>query len=238
MAFKILQTTVILALCLFASTHALRSYIGALDDWASSGNYRIYSCSSQASKVKNLLDLAYLYVQTGILSTNTPAYQAFFRSADPTTVKTVLHAITAGTNITTKQRGSRQPTLVCVNAIDPGITAFWDYCHEPLHNMVIQPPETEIVFLCPVFFKRPLSPRDSDCGTVNYAETGMITQGYIAGSQYGLLMHALADMYIRETMPWVTTLSVKVRTENECLTLPPDQALRSSSSYALFLSSQ
>ena len=236
MAFKIIQTTVILGLCLVV--HPLRSRIGALDDWASSGNYRIYSCSSQASKVEHLLDLAYLYVQTAILSTNTPAYKAFFRSADPATVKTVLRAITAGTNITTKQNGSKHPTLVCVNANDPGITAFWDICNEPSDILVIQPPETALVFLCPVFFNRPLSPQNGDCGTVNYAETSMITHTYIAGSQYGLLMHALADMYIRETMPWVTTMSVKVRTENECLTLPPDQALRSSSSYALFLASK
>ena len=245
MAFKILQTTVVLALCLLASarpqtrTRLGHSWsVGAVNDWVSSGNYRIYSCSSQASEVKNLLDLTYLYVQTALLSTNTPAYKAFFRSANPAPVKTVLGAITAGTNITTGQHGPRRPTLVCVNAIDPGIAAFWDLCKNPSQPMVIQPPETSIVFICPVFFEIALSPQTTDCGTVNHAQTRMITHSYIVGTQYGFLIQALADMYIRETVPGVTALSLKARTENECLALPPDQAVRSSSSYALFLSSE
>ena len=209
-----------------------------MNDWVSSGNYRIYSCSSQASEVQNLLDLTYLYVQTALLSTNTPAYKAFFRSADSAPVKTVLGAITAGTNVTTGQHGPKRPTLVCVNAIDPGITAFWDLCKNPSQPMVIQPPETPGVFLCPVFFERALSPQTTDCGIVNHAQTRMITHSYIAGTQYGFLTQALADMYIREMVPGVTALSAKARDENECLALPPDQAVRSSSSYAFFLSSE
>ena len=244
MAFNILQTTVLLALCLVAnalSQSGLRVAsswtIGTVNDWVSSGNYRIYSCSSQASEVKHLLDLTYLYVSNGILSTNTPAYKAFFRSADPAVVKTVLSAITAGTNITTRQRGPWRPTLVCVNAIDRGIASFWNLCEDGSEPMLIQAPETSIVFLCPIFFGRPLSPDADDCGTVNHAGTRMITHNYIAGTQYGLLIQALAAMYVRETRPGVIMLRGGAMTENECLALPPDQALRSSSSYALFLSS-
>lgn len=66
----------------------------------------------------------------------------------------------------------------------------------------------------------------------------MIDHGYIVGTQYGFLTQALSDMYIRETMPGVVPLSVKARTENECLAMPPDEAIKSSSSYALFLSSK
>ena len=245
MAFEILQTLVVLALCLFASARpqiAMRPdsawAIGAVNDWASSGNYRIYSCSSKASQVKNLLDLTYLYVQNALLSTSTPAYKAFFRSADPAPVEAVLRAITAGTSINTKWHGQKQPTLVCVNAVDPGITTFWDLCKHPANPMVVQPPETSIVFLCPGFFERTLSPEARDCGTVNHAKTKMITNNYIAGTQYGFLVQALADMYIQETMPGVTVLIKEMRTENECLALPPDQAVRSSSSYSFFLSSK
>ena len=245
MAFKILQTTVVLAFCLLASTRPQMPVrpdsawtIGAVNDWASSGDYRIYSCSSQASEVKNLLDLTYLYVQNALLSTDHPAYKAFFRSADPATVKAVLRAITAGTSINTRQHGQQRPTIVCVNAIDPGIAAFWNLCKHPAEPMVAQPTETSLVFLCPVFFERALSPQAVDCGTVNHAQTGMITQSYIAGTQYGILVQALADIYIRETMPWVTALTGEVKNENECLALPPDQAVRSSSSYSFFLSSK
>ena len=251
MAFKTLQTNVVLALCLIASARpewqrpewrmrpAGSWTIGAVDDWVSSGNYRIYSCSSKASEVKDLLDLTYLYVQNALLSINSPAYKAFFRSADPASIKAVLNAIAAGTNITTPQLGPRQPTLVCVNAIDPGLVAFWDTCKQPSKPITIQPPHTSTVFLCPTFFERAVSPQAKDCGIVNHAETRMITHTSIAGTQYGSLSQALTDMYIRETFPGLTTaISAKPRTENECLTLPPDQAVKSSSSCTFFLLSK
>ena len=242
MTLTILKQGLVLALCLLASAHpqmqlrpASRWAIGAVNDWTSTGNYRIYSCSSRASEVKTLLGLTYLYVQTALLSTDTPPYKAFFRSADPAPVKRVLGAITTGTNITTLRHGQKQPTLVCANAIDPGIGAFWDLCKHPSNPMVIQPPETSIVFLCPVFFGRPLSPQATDCGTVNHAETRLITQPQFLGTQYGFLVEVLAGMYIRETMPGVTGLDGDGRTENECLALPPDQAVKSSSSYSYFV---
>ena len=238
--------TVVLALCLVASARPQNRLqapgpwvIGAVNDWASSGNYQIYSCSSQASEVKNLLDSTYLYVQTAILSTDAPAYKAFFHSVDPALVKTVLRAITAGTNITTKDHGSRRPTLVCVNPNDWGIAPFWKLCEDPSEPaMVIQPPESSIIFLCPVYFERAMSPDADKCGTVNHAGTRMIVHSYIAGTQYGLLVQALSNMYVRETMPGVIMLGERARTENECLALPPDQALRSSANYAYFLSSK
>ena len=245
MALKILQTTVALALCILASARPQTSMrlgdswsIGRANDWVSSGNYLIYSCSTQASEVVNLLDLAYLWIQNALLSTDTPAYKAFFRSADPATVKSLLSAFTAGTNVTTKSHGSRRPTVVCVNAVDPGINAFWDLCKHPGGPVVIQPPNTSIVFLCPVFFERDLSPQATDCGTVNHAGTRMLTHSYIAATQYGFLIQALADMYIRELMPGVTPLSIQSRNENDCLVLPPDQAIRCATSYVFFLSSK
>ena len=245
MAFKILQTTVVLALCLLASARPQTPVqltsawsIGNLKDWADSGNYRIYSCSSQVPEVKNLLDLTYLYVQTALLSTKTPAYKAFFRSADPAPVEAVLRAITAGTSINTKFHGIGRPTLVCANAIDPGIAAFWNLCKQPSVPTIMQPEGTSIIFLCPIFFRQALSPQATQCGIVNHAKTRMITQSFFPGTQYGALGQTLADMYIKATMPGVTPLRGGLMTENECLALPPDQAVRSSSSYAYFLLSQ
>lgn len=212
--------------------------IGAVNDWVSSGNYLIYSCGSEASDVKNILDRIYLALQSAILATDSSAYKAFFRSADPGSVTAVLNAITAGTNITTAAHGSRRPTLACVNAIDQKIHAFWQICQDSEHTVVIQPPGTSIVFLCPIFFNRELFPQSTECGFVNHASTLLILPSYIAGSQYGFLTQVLADMYIRAMMPRKTTLGGDVRDVNSCLALPPDQALINSSSYAYYVSSK
>lgn len=210
--------------------------IGALNDWASSGNYLIYSCGSEVTDVKNILDQTYLFLQTAILSTDSPAYKAFFRSAAPSSVTAVLKRITAGTNITETPHGSRRPTMVCVNAIDQHIRTFWYICQENEGTVVIQPPGTAVVFLCPIFFSRPSQPQSTECGTVNSAGTKLIPRGYIAGSQYGFLVRALADMYIRETMGGSRASAAKVGEENACMALPPDQALINPSSYAFYVS--
>ena len=239
-----LKASVVLASLLSASARPQSQLqagswgIGALDDWVSSGNYLIYSCASEASKVKDILDRTYLSLKTAILATDSSAYKAFFRSADPGSVTAVLNAITAGTNITTAARGSRRPTLVCVNAIDQQIHTFWKICQDSEHTVVIQPPETSIVFLCPIFFDRELFPQSTECGVVNYASTKLISHSYIAGSQDGFLTQALADMYIRETMRGRATLGRDVRDVNACLALPPDQALKNPSSYAYYVSSR
>ena len=240
----VLNASLILAFLLFASgrpqsqSQAGSWAIGGVDDWVSSGNYLIYSCASEASNVKTILDRIYLALQTAILATDSSAYKAFFRSADPGSVAAVLNAITAGTNITTAAHGSRRPTLVCVNAIDRKIHPFWTICQDSEQTVVIQPPGTSIVFLCPIFFERELFPQSTECGSVNYARTRLISQSYIAGSQYGFLTQALADMYIRETMPGKVMLGGDVRDVNECLALPPDQALMNPSSYAYYVSSK
>lgn len=212
--------------------------IGGVDDWVSSGNYLIYSCSSEASVVKNILDQTYLSLQGAILATDSSAYKAFFRSADPGSMTAVLNAITAGTNITTAAHGSRRPTMVCVNPTDQHIHTFWKICHESEQTVVIQPPGTAIVFLCPLFFDRELYPRSAECGFVNFARTKLISHSYIAGSQYGFLMQALAAMYIRETTQGKAALGGDVRDVNTCLALPPDQALVNPSSYAYYVSSK
>ena len=238
------RTIIVLALSLLASAspqtqmRAGSYVIGAVDDWEFSGNYRIYSCSTRASQVKKLLDLTYLYLQTALLSTNTPAYKAFFRSADPATVQNVLRAMTAGIEIQTLNHGQKQPTLVCVNREDPGILTFWDLCDHAAGPMVIQPPETALIFLCPIFFDRDVAPQATDCGTVNRADTKLITRSYILGTQYGFLVQALADMYIRERMPGVKVLRGEWQTDNDYLALPPDQSVRTSKSYSYYVSSK
>ena len=212
--------------------------LGATNDWDSSGNYQIYSCGSEASEVKNILDRTYLSLQTAMLATDSPAYKAFFHSADPGSVIAVLTAITAGTNITDSLRGSRRPTLVCVNPIDPHIRSIRKICEDSDQTVVIQPPGTAIIFLCPIFFSRELMPQSTQCGVVNHANTALISQGYIAGSQYGFLVQTLAEMYLRQMMRGKKALGGDVRDLNACLALPPDQALVNPSNYAFYVSSK
>ena len=248
MPFNILQVSVVFALCLLASGRrqwvrpdwrlpAIDYHIGAVDDWVPSGNYEIYSCSSQASKVKNLLDLTWLYIQNALLSTNTPAYKAFFRSADPSSVKTVLSAIAAGNNITDEAFGPTKPTLVCVNAVDPGLTLLWKICSQPSKPIITQ--FSSNVFLCPVFFEKDVSPIGRDCGIVNLAQTRLGTYSNLLETQYSHLTMPLADMYIRDIFPGVTqATSARPRSVNECLALPPDESVKSAWSYSYFLSSK
>lgn len=212
--------------------------IGAVNDWVSSGNYLIYSCGSQAPDIKRVLDLTYLTLQTAILSTDSPAYNAFFRSAAPASVTAVLNRMSEGTNISTAYYGSRRPTVVCANALDDGIRTFWNICQGAEGTVVIQPPGTSIVFLCPSFFERAPLPLRADCGVVNHAGTRLLSHAYMAGSQYGFLVQALADMYIRETAQGRTARGGDVRDENACLALPPDLALVNPSSYAFYVSSE
>ncbi|CAF9928906.1 MAG: hypothetical protein ALECFALPRED_004169 [Alectoria fallacina] len=209
--------------------------LGMVNDWVPSGNYLIYSCGSKAADVKNILDMTYLALQTAILSTDSAAYGAFFRTADPASVTAVLSNITAGAKIKTLRHGLRAPVLVCVNALDAGIRTFWNMCQESERTAVIQPPETSLVFLCPVFFDQKPLPLSTDCATVNHAGTAFLAHHYIAGAQYGFLVHALADMYIRQRVPG-RALGGDVGGENACLALPPDQALMNPSSYAYYVS--
>ena len=208
--------------------------IGAVDDWVSAGNYLIYGCASQAPDVKNILDYTYLVLQTAIRSTESPAYKAFFRSADPSSMTATLKAITAGTNITTTNHGSRRPTLVCANANDPHIREFSYICRGSEGTVVIQPPGTSIIFLCPIFFSRKPLPVPADCGVVNRAGTRLVPT-YMAGTQFGFLVQVLADMYIQETGK---KKAPDVRDENSCFALPPSQALTNPSSYAFYASSK
>ena len=211
--------------------------IGGVDDWDSAGNYLIYSCGSEATNVNILLDLTYLILQTAILSTDGSAYKAFFRSANPNSMTAVLKAITAGTNITTANHGSRRPTLVCANADDQHIRGYWNICSNSEGTVVIQPPATSIIFLCPNFFSLKPLPKPADCGVVNHAGTRLIPTNYIARTQFGFLVHVLVDMYL-QNMGKSKASGGDVRDENSCLALPPSQALTNPSSYVLYASSK
>ena len=211
--------------------------IGGVNDWVSAGNYLIYSCGSKAPDVESILDFTYLALQEAILSTDSSAYKAFFRSADPSSMTAVLKAITAGTNVTTSNHGSRQPTLVCANANDQRIHTFWNICNEQAGTVVIQAPGTSIVFLCPIFFSQKLLPVPADCAVVNHAGTKLISRTYIAGTRFGFLVQALSDLYMQD-MGMNTAAGGDVRDENSCLALPPSQALTNPSSYAFYASSK
>ena len=212
--------------------------IGLTDDWASSGNYLIYSCGSQAPAIKSLLDLTYLYLQTALLSIDTPPYKAFFHSADPAAVQTILTTITEGTNISTPLYGSRRPNIVCANDQDRGIKHFWDLCSGTARTVLVQPPQTSIIFLCPLFFELAKTPEPDDCATVNRADTKLVRYNRIGLTQYSFLVQVLAEMYIREMMGGAVLLRDDMWDANACLALPADRAVRNPSSYAYYAGSE
>ncbi|CAF9938670.1 hypothetical protein IMSHALPRED_001046 [Imshaugia aleurites] len=211
--------------------------IGAVEDWVSSGNYLIYSCLSRAPYVKDLLDLTYLYLQTAILSTDTPAYQAFFHTADPAVVTTILRAITAGANWTTLDHVSSRPTLVCANDYDPGLGDFWAICSKRPGLMLFQAANVPHIVACPNFFEKTQAPQSADCGVVNHANTQLIGHTNVATTQYGFLVNELAMLYIREKMPGQMLGFKEVGGLNQCLALPPDRAVTNPASYAWFVAS-
>ena len=213
--------------------------LGQVNDWVPSGNYQIYSCSSKAAEVKNLLDSFYLWIQNAILSTDTPAYKAFFRGAAPDSIIKVLEAITTGSNITTVVFGGGldPPTLVCVNEADPGIRTFWNKCQDE-KLITIQPLGSSLFLLCPKFFKLASAASPQNCDVVNHASTRLIDdKKWIIGSQYGFFVQAFAAMYIPETLG-KKPLDAAPLEVNDCLALPPDQAVFNPSSYSYFTSSE
>ena len=224
-----------------AQSDATRLYtVGEVDDWVSSGNYLVYSCGSAASNITTLLDFAYLFLQTAILSTNTPPYKAFFRSASPAQMTSVLTALTTGSNVTSTKYGPRRPTLVCVNPSDTGLINVYDLCKLPSSRPIYHDPDKPVVFLCPKFLTLPLSPSPTeDCGVVNEASTAFAdNHDRVAATQYGHLVSGLADMYIWETLRMTRADVWDFRSENVCLMLPPGVAMRNPSSYAHYVSSE
>lgn len=206
--------------------------LGTLDDWVSSGGYRIYSCSSQAPRVKLLLDTTSIWIKAANLSLETPAYEAFFGSKNQGYVRRLFECITEGCKV----NGSPL-TLVCVNEADLGISHYWNRCEEEPGIAVIAPHDTADLLLCPRFFEMDIGPQHERCGTVNHANTELNPHGWILGTQYGFLMEALADLYIPLAMP-ETPLDGSVNEENACMELPPDEAIRNPSNFGYFTSSK
>ena len=206
--------------------------LGTVDDWVSTGDYRIYSCSFQALRVKLLLDTTYTWIKTASLSLGTPAYEAFFGSKNQRYVRNLFECITEGYKV----NGS-PPTLVCVNEADLGISHYWNRCKEERGIAIITPHNTTDLLLCPQFFELDIGPQHERCGTVNNANTELNPHGWILGTQYGFLIEALADLYLPIAMP-KTPLDGSVNEENACMELPPDEAVRNPSNYGYFTSSK
>ena len=208
--------------------------VGVLDDWVSSGNYLIYSCGSQAGTVQSLLDFSYLYLQTAILSTSTPPYKAFFHSADPASVSTILTSMTLGINVTVSEHVSRRPTLVCVNERDEGLRSAWTLCRNHPKAVSAANPGVAMILLCPSFFELAAAPDVADCPMVNLAETRLVGSRGLMNKQYIFLVQELAKLYIPGTIGGEGTSVKDIPGENQCLGLPESQALRNPSSYAYY----
>ena len=212
---------------------------GAEDETPSAGNYLIDSCGSQATDVQDILSLTYLSLQPAMLSTDSAAYRAFFRTAAPSSMTAVLKEITAGPNIT-DTHNTHRPSLACVNRFEPLLRYYYDLCLAKEETVVIQPQGTPFIFLCPVFFSLPQLPQSTQCSTVNAADTALSPGTMVIISQYGFLVRVLAAMYIRQMKGRnrLSTSMADVQEENDCLALGPNRALKNPSSYAFYASSK
>lgn len=205
-----------------------------------SGNYHIISCGTRAPAVKNLLDSTYVWLQTANQSLKAPAYNAFFGNLKPDYVANVIECTTSGVDVS-----GDPPTLVCVTEANPhtdsSIYNFWKECQAHPRVKAFTPHDSDDTMLCPSFFDLPLGPQPRDCGTVNRANTELIPSewrnGWMLGTQYGVLIEALANFYI----PKATTkapLLFDIVEVNQCLGLRPDDAMVNPGSYAYFASSK
>lgn len=205
-----------------------------------SGNYRIVSCGTQVPAVKSLLDSAYQWIQTDRLSMKSPAYDAFFGNVKRDYVANLFECITSGLDVS-----GHPPTLVCVNEAyalaDANIHGFWEACQSNPAVNAISPLESTEIYLCPRFFDLHVEPQPRGCGTVNHANTRLIqtagTHGWMLSTQYGVLIEALANVYI----PKATTrppLLYNVIDVNQCLELRPDVAMLNPSNYAYLATSK
>lgn len=235
------STLVTLFILLAFDTLAIaRSLPNTPADTTSSGNYRITSCGSRVPAVKSLLDSTYLWIKTANISMKSPAYDAFFGDLKPDYVANVFECITSGLDVS-----GDTPTLVCVNEAnahaDANIRGFWKQCQTNPRVFAITPHDSVDIMLCPRFFDLRLGPEPRDCGTVNHANTRLIpaewTNGWMLGTQYGVLIEALANIYIplATTMPPLLFDLIEV---NQCLELRPDDAKLNPGSYAYLASSK
>lgn len=137
------------------------------------------------------------------------------------------------------------PTLICINDAKghahAAMRGFYKDCQSDPRIFAISPEQSNNIMLCPRFFDLRLGPQPRDCATVNHANTRLIpaegNNGWMLGTQYGVLIEALANIYI----PLSTTkqpLLFDIIEVNHCLDLRPDDALVNPGSYAYLASSK
>ena len=169
-----------------------------------------------------------------------PAYDAFFGNLQPHYVANVFECITSGLDVF-----NSPPTLTCVNEAnaltDANIHGLWEECQKNPRVNAISPHASAEIYLCPRFFDLHVEPQSRGCGTVNHANTRLIqiasTHGWMLSTQYGVLIEALANIYI----PKATTrpsLVFDVNDINQCMELKPDVAVLNPASYAYLAASK
>lgn len=102
--------------------------MGAVDDFASIGNYPIYSCASRAPAVKDLLGFTYKNLKTALESTDSSAYKASSAPPKPPPYAASCRQSPPAGKVTTSDHGSMLPIIVCANDRDLSIKKFWRQC--------------------------------------------------------------------------------------------------------------
>ena len=169
----------ILLACFLRATYAQGTLGGGSLAW--SGSYRLLQCGfggqpgSQASIVQDILATVrrkteVVLVDAKLGSSSTHGFTSFFKSdSNKNVIQDVFSKILDGPVVTVSpqraqniHRATAFPTIVCANEGDP--STEWMYnslCQEQTHTAAGQRPGTELVVLCPLFFR---------LGQMGYAE--------------------------------------------------------------------
>ena len=221
--------------------------IASAEDTVSSGNYSIHLCNSgqldsEASKLQKLLPQVYnglqkvvadLQLGTGSLH----GYSTFFKNdSSKAEVQRVYEKIAAGASVVVGRYRSniRYPTFICANNI-PETDLLYQYCMRNPNTALMTRKNTELIYLCPLFWTIKRQAILPDCPLV-VANTLTPNDAQLLENQEALLIGALVHFYHDVHEDLILTITDASELDaSESLLNPPNYALYYAGEYLLSL---
>ena len=212
------------------------------EDTVSSGNYLIHLCNSgqpnsEASKLQRLLPQVYTGLQKviadlqlGIASTH--GYSTFFKNdSSVAEVQLVYQKMAAGASVLFGRGrnidpiSTRYPTYICANNV-PETDLLYQTCMGTPNTPLMSWRNTELMPLCPVFWKFKKQARLSDCPLV-VANTLTPDDDRLLKNQEALLVGNLVHLYHDSLDELIVNIA-------EASELSISESLENAPSYALY----
>lgn len=206
------------------------------EDTVSSGHYLIHMCNSgqpnsEASELQSLLPQVYNGLQKVIAdlklgSASSHGYAAFFKdNSSQAEVLRVYENIAAGTSVTRSGNSHtlRRPTFICANNT-PGTDLLYQYCKGHPNTALMTWVHTDMMPLCPLFWKiknRAILP---DCPLV-VANTLTPNDYRLLENQEALLVGGMIHLYHDVNQPFITRITdISDLNTSQSLLNPPNYA--------------